>query len=333
MPPPPAPLPPKITPPVQADGVPATTPEAVKPAHAPGKVVAKAFDFASYKKQFSADNARKPKPLMMLITGRRAAGKSSCMGSCPGDLLLFCSRAEHHSFSAAQSIAQMIGNPHAIIPMWIDLDDEERVIDNPERVWTRMADRLDQLIAMPDVASMFPFIAVDSLNSFEKFTLKRDNVLKANQFQKSQEATSNLLELVVDKLLRLRERGCHILVTMAAEVKERADGSMQLTPFLTGYRAAEEVIGSFPDICLAHCVTEVDEEKNEYQERFVFQFRNAEGSKSGKRFSGEVSTSTFNPRLQSIPRPYLPEYADANIGTLIQFINDTFEQMNSSSAT
>ena len=283
-----------------------------------------AFDYAAFKAAHKKKVA-KPSPLFLLLTGMRGSAKSWSLGSAPGDMLLFCSRQEHHAAQSATACNASLKSPFMVAPIWIDVDDEGNYIEAPEKVWNRISDKLEGLIQLEHPADLFPFVAIDSLNSLERYTIKRDNVLKATQFQKSQEATANLVELVVGKLLRLREKGVNIIVTMASEVKEKADGSLSLTPFLTGYRAADEIIGSFPDIAVCTCLTDpTGEEKPQY----VFQFNNAEGSKSGKKFTGEAATTTFIPRLQSIPRNLLPDCMESNITTLIDFIATTFKQMS-----
>lgn len=284
------------------------------------------IDFLAFKQKFIERTVRKPKPLFLLITGRRSSGKSASMGTCPGDLLLIHSRQEHHSYQTAISIAQMTGNKNAIVPFYFDQLEDGTQLEQAEKVWNHLSNTLDALIAMPNPAEVFPFVALDSLNSLERYTIKRDNVLKANQFNKSQESTANLMELVLEKLLPLNEKGVNIIVNMASEIKERPDGTLQLTPFLTGYRSADEVIGSFPDIAVVNCI-QAENEQGDLQDYYVFQFKNAEGSKSGKRFSGEAVTTTFAPRLQSLPKHLLPTYIEANVGELIEFIKTTFDNL------
>ncbi len=288
--------------------------------------VANDFDFLALKARFAEPQALKPKPLMMLITGKRAQGKSFCLGSCDGDALLFASRQEHHSYSAAIAGKLHFGNKHSITPMWIDIDDNGELIDTPERVIDRLNDKLEALIRLDNLAEIFPYVFFDSLNAIERYTIRQDNVEKSTQFQKSVVATANLIKLIIDKLLRLHEKGCNIIVTMASEVKEKVDGSgdLSLTPMLTGYRTAEEVIGSFPDIALMNTIpSDVEGQEPE----FVFQFRHVEGSKSGKKFSGEITTSSFNPRLQCLPKYKLPVYIKASFTELQKFIRVTFNSM------
>jgi hypothetical protein len=284
------------------------------------------FDYAAYKAKSIARGPAKPKPLMMLLTGRRSAGKSFCLGSAPGDMILFCSRQEHHSLQAALSCNKMLRSQHSITEVWMDMDDEGNLIDNPDKVWDRTLDKLESLINTPNVAELFPFLAFDGLNSIERYVGRLKRVESATQFQKNAVSTATLIELIVDKFLRLREKGVHIICTMASEVKERPDGSLSLVPMMTGYRAADEILGSFPDIAVATVVQA--EEGDEIKDVHVFQFRNAEGIKTGKKFSGETATTTFSPRLQSIPRDKLPVYLDANIGGLIDFVNQTFESLS-----
>jgi hypothetical protein len=263
----------------------------------------------------------------MLVTGKRTSGKSYCIGSCDGDALLFYSRHEHHSYAAAVTNAKELGNKFSITPMYIDADDEGNIIEmkDAEKVWTRFSDRLDALINHPNPSSIFKYVVVDSLNAFERYASRRDNVLKATQFTKSLESTANLIDLVIGKLLRLQEKGVNIIVTMASEVKEdKQTGALYLSPVLTGYRAADEVIGSFPDIAVTTSII-VEKEDGTLDEQYVFQFANAEGMKAGKKFSGESVTTTFAPRLQAIPRYKLPQYFNANIADLQQFIKQHFE--------
>ncbi len=296
------------------------------PAAKPVTKTVAVFDFAAFKAK-SVELPPKPKPLLMLVTGRRGGGKSFSLGTCSGDLILFCSRQEHHSYQAALAGKMKSGNPHSITPMWIDKREDDTIIDDADQVWQRVNDRLEALINTPDVEKLFPFLAFDSLNAFERYTGRIANVRVATQFQKTAEATSNLIQFIIDKLLRLHSKGMHIIVTMASEVKERPDGSLSLVPMLTGYRAADEVIGSFPDIAVATCVQVVENEGEAAKNQHVFQFKNAEGSKSGKKFGGEMATTTFTPRLQSIPEDILGQYLDANIGTTIQYIEETFDAM------
>lgn len=285
------------------------------------------FDYAAYKAKSIARGPAKPKPLMLLLTGRRSGGKSYSAGTCPGDALLMCSRQEHHSEQAALASAAKIQNKNSITTIWMDLDDAGNIIDNADKVWDRVMDKLEGLINTPDVSTLFPFFFFDGLNSLERYVHKKKNVLMATQFSKSTEATATLIELIVDKFLRLREKGVHIICTMASEVKEKPDGSLSLIPMMTGYRAADEILGSFPDIGVATAI-QMEDDEGAMKDTHVFQFKNAEGVKTGKKFTGETATTTFNPRLQSIPRELLPVYLEANIGNLIQFINETFESMS-----
>lgn len=324
--------PPKVSTPAKniAEVETAVNPPVAPPPVAKPTVVATkgvpAFDFDVYKKKFTEQKIE-AKALFMLLTGKRTSGKSYCLGSCDGDLLLFYSRHEHHSYAAALTCARELGNKNAITPMYIDADDDGNIFDmkDAEKVWTRFSDRLDALIAHPDPASIFKYVAVDSLNAFERYALRRDNVLKATQYTKSLESTANLIDLVIGKLLRLQEKGVNILVTMASEVKEdKQTGALYLSPVLTGYRAADEVIGSFPDIAVTTSIF-VEKDDGSMDEQYVFQFANAEGHKAGKKFSGEAVSTTFAPRLQAIPRYKLPQYFNANIGELQQFIKQSFE--------
>lgn len=314
---------------------PPMTPQTEMPKAAPvvaKKVAAPSFDFAAFKQKFVEQVVRKPKPLFLLVTGRRSAGKSACLSSCPGDLLLIHSRQEHHSYQTAISIAQMRGNKNAIVPMYFDQTEDGKQIEIAEKVWNHLSDKLDALLALPNPAEVFPYVAIDSLNSLERYTIKRDNVLKANTFNKTQESTANLMELVLEKLLPLNEKGVNIIVTMASEVKEKTDGTMQLIPFLTGYRSADEVIGSFPDIAVVNCI-QIENATGDMEDCYVFQFRNAEGSKAGKKFSGEAVTTTFSPRLQSLPKHLLPTYIEASIEDLQNFIKTTFDGLGKPTET
>lgn len=249
-------------------------------------------------------------------------------GSCNGDVILFCSRQEHHSYQAALACNKKLKSPHSITPMWMDFDEDKgEIIESPDKVWDRVLDRLEALINTPNVAELFPFLFFDGLNSIERYVMRLKRVEIATQFQKNTVATATLIELIVDKFLRLREKGVNIICTMASEVKEKPDGSLTLVPAMTGYRAADEILGSFPDIGVATSI-QMENEEGLMVDTHVFQFKNAEGIKTGKKFNGETAMSTFNPRLQSIPKEYLPVYLDANISGLITFINDTFESMS-----
>lgn len=314
--------PPTVVEQVTSEGEKVATPTVAatttKPKHIPVP-----FDAVAFKAKFNEKSALQPKPLFLVLTGKRSSGKSGTLGTCDGDLLLIHSRQEHHSYQTAVSINLDTGNPYGISPMYFDQTDDGVAIDAPEKVWNYLSDRMDGLIATPDIAKIFPYIAIDSLYSLERYTIARDNVLKASTFKQTQEATANLMEFVLKKLLVLHGKGCNIIVTLPSEVKERPDGSLNVTPALTGYRTADEVLGSFPDIAVVNCIVAENEQGN-MQEYYVLQFKNAEGTKTGKKMSGEVVTTTFNPRLQSLPRHLLPEYLEANIGGLQKFIKDTF---------
>jgi hypothetical protein len=286
-----------------------------------------AFDFAAYKAQKKAIGRPKPKPLMLLLTGKRGGGKSYSMGSCSGDALLLCSRQEHHSLDAALAYNAMLNSPHTITPMWMDMDDDGEIITDPDKVWDRVMDRLEALINTPMVELIFPFLCFDGITSIDRYVQNKKNVNAATQYQKSNEATLTLIKLIIDKFLRLREKGIHIICTIASEVKEKSDGTISINPKLIGYQAADEILGAFPDIGLATSIKEEDEEGNT-KNVHVFQFKNVEVTKSGKKFSGESVTSTFNMRLQAIPSEHLPTYLEPNIGNLITFINETFESLS-----
>lgn len=274
-------------------------------------------------KNKAVSDAQKPglDTIFGLMCGTRQGGKSTILGTVDGDMLLITTNDEKHCITAAQAMA-LRSYQAVITPVVIDIDPETTNELSVDAAYFNLNNLLDSLMAMENVSQVFPWIALESINSIFNVvnnTSQICNLMETNKFRAQEIALNNLMSFI-KKLVILNERGCNIIATMpcAADQDKTTGAYIHVEPIMQGYRNNMHVTGIFGDVLFVGPVTVEDAEGNSKEGRYL-QFMGT-GDKSGKKAStGKVQYANFRPRLNGLLDDETPEIFDADLAKLLKY--------------
>ncbi len=190
--------------------------------------------------------------IFAIILGSSGSGKSHCIGTHPGRVLLLHSGLESHGPSSAIKSA----TDRLIAVRWDRSGDADL---KPDDVLPRIKSMLQ-----PDVlkAAGIDCIAIDSLTAL-CLDIKRTSVFKQrvtdakgniNQFKET-EAIIEILAGVTNQLLRLHEQhGIDVVATMDLQINrvdERGD-IVEARPGVPTYGVGKALVQQFPDVLVVN---------------------------------------------------------------------------------
>lgn len=252
--------------------------------------------------------------LNLLVIGPRASGKSSCIGTSGLRTFYITARREKHGLNAARK-----AGGSNIVGWLMDLDKTGNLLSS-DNALTRLHDKLDQLCERPNVAEEFPVIAFDGFSVLDEIIQDCKSVkirAAVNNYEKGPAVIEQFMH-VVDKLLRLRYLGCHVIATVAASAEVQPSGEyLTVTPHLQGYKCVDKLIGCFDDITMVGRIN-AESEDGAVKPMYMFQF-NGSMEKMGKTVAGKVVGVNFSPRITGVSADELPNFMNADIAELITF--------------
>lgn len=252
-----------------------------------------------------------------IVIGPRAMGKSSLLGTLSKPVIILTTGSESHGIQAARTAAIKNGHPDNVIEYFIDRDDEGKEIISADAQIMRVNALLDFLASSPDTVKEIGCVAFDSLSSLDKVICKTKDVVTANTYERNKVIVNKALD-VISKLKNVHARGVGVICTCAAnsEADPTSAAHTRVTPVLGSYGLVNELIGAFDDVLIVGPVLMADEEGKDVKE-YVFQ-TGGQIERSGKTFTGQPRSLSFNPRITGIMSDDLPMYIPANLDTLFE---------------
>lgn len=271
-----------------------------------------AIDFKALKAK--AKESMQVKPLFLCIIGPSGSGKSTACGTIGVPTLFLYTATEHHGPTNAKSIGGDITDVDFTVRRADGMVDADASLKN-----------LHTILSTPGLEKEFGAVVIDSATELQlihrrsnKFLAycKNDKGLH-NNFKES-EADVSFFKEVLEDLVKLNDKGVHVVMTCAAMVKTLAeDGSVsEASPSLQGFSVAHDLLRNFSDILLVSRLTEEDEEGSvRVSHRFIFK---ANVSKTAKDLRGQVlKTANFSPRISGILLDKFPDTIPADISKII----------------
>lgn len=249
--------------------------------------------------------------LCAVILGAGQAGKSTLLGTLPGNTLILHTKDEAHGVLSAgiynKSVTGLCINPD-------DTSEDEALAI------------MLAVLGQPDLRDNFDCVCIDSISSVEML-IKASDGFKAScksatgKYDKFAESGNLLMRIqeLVNASSSFRNKGGHFLVTLPAHVKAvDADGGAEtVEPMLSTYGVANSIPRMF-DVVLfvTHAVVEGER-------RRVLDF-GTEAKKDSKNVSGLVNKQlNFKSCLRGVPDADLPEMFPANLSKLLEFVKGT----------
>jgi hypothetical protein len=259
--------------------------------------------------------------LMLLLIAPRAGGKSSAIGTSGLRTFYITARREQHGLNAARK-----AGGKNIVGWLMDLDREGNMLGSDNAI-TRLHTKLDQLCERPNIAQEFPVIAFDGFSVMDEIIQECKAVKMAtvrSAYDKGPAIINQFVD-IVDKLLRLKYLGCHIVCTVAASAEVMSSGEYStVTPHLQGYKCVDKIIGCFDDIAMVGRVA-IEDDAGKVSSQYVFQF-NGLMEKFGKTVAGKVVGINFSTRLTGISAEEMPGFMNADLAELIEFKRSKLSQ-------
>jgi hypothetical protein len=269
--------------------------------------------------------------LFALLIAPRGGGKSYSSVTTGGRVLQLAFLEEDHAIPTARVAAVASDSKlTSILINQVKGKDGKDVIlklDNSQDV-AKLYQRLLDILDTPGLAGQFDTVVLDGLSALDLYVAKHPEVLALgdNSYGKDSKKMVDLHMRVNTALKALNSQGMHVVVTCAAGVKLNDKNEPCLDPKLKGTGAVDTIMGSFAQILVCSKITQ-DTEDGEVTHH-VFQFGGPAIRKEGsimkaegrKMVNGGVKVETFSTRVAGVPSEKLPDFMEADLGALIQFM-------------